>query len=288
MSSTLSSPESVLRTEYQKSVAAYWNDNPNDDRVNYMLGEIDGLFHHHYGIGDADFSVLEGIEDAGEGRLIKELHRLETAQANLLLDNLGDLTADDLVLDAGCGRGGTSLMANMRFGCTVDGVSISEGQVGFANDQAKKMGLSDNVKFHFENMLNTGLESGSRQAIWTNETTMYVDVFELYSEFSRLLRPGGRYVNITGAANDLKGMKSRAVTQIDGHYGCNIHLRSEYFDALAANGLTPIKVLDLTPDTIPYWELRSHSELATGVENPFLSSYKDGSFQYLLIVAEKA
>ncbi|MGS2810303.1 hypothetical protein [Nocardia sp. MW-W600-9] len=43
----------------------------------------------------------------------------------------------------------------------------------------------------------------------------------------------------------------------------------------------------LTPDTIPYWELRTHSELATGVEQPFLTAYREGSFQYLMIVADK-
>lgn len=278
----------VLRTAYQRSVAAYWNDNPNDDRVNYKLGEVDGIFHHHYGIGAADFSVLEGPEAGKDDRLVRELHRLETAQADLLLDNLGDIRPEHRLLDAGCGRGGTSVMAAMRFGCRVDGVSISEYQVDFANKQAATLGVSDKARFHFGNMLHTDLESGSRQAIWTNETTMYVDVFEAYAEFARLLAPGGRYVNITGAANDLNGMKSRAVAAIDAHYGCNIHLRSEYFAALAANNLIPIKVVDLTPDTIPYWELRSHTDLATGVENPFLASYKDGSFQYLLIVAEKA
>ena len=51
----------VLRTAYQKSVAAYW-DNERDP-VNLRLGDVDGLYHHHYGIGEYDPSVLEGPED---------------------------------------------------------------------------------------------------------------------------------------------------------------------------------------------------------------------------------
>ncbi|WP_306359604.1 geranyl diphosphate 2-C-methyltransferase [Nocardia sp. CC227C] len=277
----------VLRTDFQRSVAAYWNNNPNDDRVNTKLGEVDGLYHHHYGVGEPDWSVIEGPEETRQERLVRELHRLETAQADLLLDHLGDVRPGDRLMDGGSGRGGTSFMANQRFGCTVDGVTISEYQAGFANDQARERGVADKVRFHFANMLHTGFEAGSMRGIWTNETTMYVDLFELFAEFARLLEPGGRYVVITGCSNDVTGGRSASVSWIDAHYGCNIHPRSEYFKALAANNLVPIAVTDLTPATIPYWDLRTHSELATGVEKPFLTAYRDGSFQYLLIAADK-
>ncbi|MGY2063421.1 SAM-dependent methyltransferase, partial [Nocardia gipuzkoensis] len=125
-------PDSVLQSPYQRSVAAYWNNNPNDDRVNTKLGEVDGLYHHHYGIGTPDPSVLEGPEDTRQDRIVRELHRLETAQADLLLDHLGEVGPDDRLMDGGSGRGGTSFMANQRFGCRVDGVTISEYQAGFA------------------------------------------------------------------------------------------------------------------------------------------------------------
>ncbi|WP_280273857.1 geranyl diphosphate 2-C-methyltransferase [Nocardia wallacei] len=279
--------DGVLHSSYQRSVAEYWNNNPNDDRVNIKLGDVDGLYHHHYGIGEPDWSVLEGPDDTRQDRIVRELHRLETAQADLLLDHLGDVRPGDRLLDAGCGRGGTSIMANQRFGCRVDGVTISEYQVGFANDQARKRGVADMVQFHFKNMLETGFDSGSKRGIWTNETTMYVDLHDLFGEFARLLEPGGRYVCITGCSNDVTGGKSSSVSWIDAHYGCMIHPRGEYFRALAANGLVPVGVTDLTPATIPYWDLRTHSELATGVEKPFLTAYREGSFQYLLIAADK-
>ncbi|MER6032116.1 geranyl diphosphate 2-C-methyltransferase [Streptomyces sp. NPDC001851] len=275
----------VLRTEYQKSVAEYWN--REKAPVNIKLGEVDGLYHHHYGLGEWDPSVLAGPPESSDQRIIEELHRLETAQAEVLLDHLGDITPDDRLLDAGSGRGGTGFMANARFGCHVDGVSISEQQVGFANDQARQRGVADKVRFHFRNMLDTRLQSESRRAVWTNETTMYVDLFELFAEFSRLLEYGGRYVCVTGCSNDVTGMRSKAVSRIDEHYTCNIHPRSEYFRALAANDLVPIQVVDLTPDTLPYWELRAKSSVATGIEDAFLTAYKEGSFHYLLIAADR-
>jgi geranyl diphosphate 2-C-methyltransferase len=274
----------VLRSAYQRSVAAYWNS--ERDPVNIRLGEVDGLYHHHYGVGDYDPSVLEGPAAGRDEAIIAEMHRLETAQAELLLDHFGEVGPGDRLLDGGSGRGGTSFMANQRFGGQVDGVTISEAQVEFANAQARQRGVADQVRFHFRNMLDTGFDTGSRQVIWTNETTMYVDLYELYAEFARLLGYGGRYVCITGCYNDVTGGRSKAVSQIDQHYTCDIHPRSEYFKALAASNFVPINVVDLTSATIPYWELRAQSPVATGIEDSFLTAYREGSFHYLLIVAD--
>ncbi|MGH3671587.1 MAG: SAM-dependent methyltransferase, partial [Pseudonocardiaceae bacterium] len=196
MTTTTPTVATVLHTAYQKSVASYWNN--ERDPVNLLLGDIDGLYHHHYGIGDYDPSVLEGPEDTRNDRIITEMHRLETTQASVLLDHLGGISPGDRVVDAGCGRGGTSLMAHQRFGAQVDGVSISERQVEFANDQARQRGVADKVRFHFRNMLDTGFETGSRRGIWNNESTMYMDLFELFAEHARQLEFGGRYVCITG------------------------------------------------------------------------------------------
>ena len=227
-----------------------------------------------------------------ESRLIRtkaSVHRqqLDSAQAQFLLDNLGPVQPGDRLLDSGCGRGGTSIMANARFGCHQDGISISRQQVDFANDQARLRGVQDKVRFHLRNMLDTGFAPASFQAIWNNESTMYVNLDALFAEYARIIKPGGRYVTITGASNDTFGMTSKSVSDINARYICDIHPRSDYFRALAANGFAPIKVVDLTEATIPYWELRAKSSVATGVEDPFLTAYKEGSFQYLLIAADK-
>lgn len=277
--------EAVLRTPYQRSVAEYWN--VEKDPVNLRLGEVDGLYHHHYGIGEVDWSVLEAPREQRDERIIAELHRLESAQAQFLLDHLGPIRPEDRLLDSGCGRGGTSIMAHQRFGCRLDGISISQQQVEFANNQASMRDVHGKVRYHFRNMLDTGFDAASFQAVWNNESTMYVDLGALFAEYARIIKPGGRYVTITGASNDTFGLPSKSVCDINARYICDIHPRSEYFKAMTANGFIPITVVDLTPATIPYWELRAKSSVATGVEDPFLTAYKEGSFQYLLIAADK-
>lgn len=276
---------SITTSPYQKSVADYWNKEANP--VNLRLGEVDGFYHHHYGIGEADWSVLDGPDEGREERVVRELHRLEHAQADYLADHLGRLGPESRVMDSGCGRGGGSFVANQRFGCSVDGISISETQVAFANGQAAERGVGDRVRFHLRNMLDTGFADKSFDAIWNNESTMYVDLSVLFAEYARLLRRGGRYVTITGCYNDTYGRASREVSLINAHYICDIHPRSAYFREMSRNRLVPVSVVDLTEATIPYWELRAKSRLTTGIEDAFLEAYRDGSFQYLLIAADR-
>ncbi|MFD7030726.1 geranyl diphosphate 2-C-methyltransferase [Streptomyces sp. NPDC059917] len=273
-------------TAYQGDIARYWDHEARP--VNLRLGDVDGLYHHHYGIGDVDHAALGDTSDSAyEKRLIAELHRLESAQAEVLLDNLGAIGSEDTLVDAGCGRGGSMVMAHQRFGCKVEGVTLSAKQAEFGNQRAAELGIQDHVRARVCNMLRTPFETGSAAASWNNESSMYVDLDDLFAEHSRVLRVGGRYVTITGCWNPRYGQPSKWVSQINAHFECNIHSRREYLKAMADNRLVPQAVIDLTPETLPYWELRATSSLVTGIEEAFINSYRDGSFQYVLIAADR-
>jgi geranyl diphosphate 2-C-methyltransferase len=285
MSTPLTDHPEVIADEYEAAVARYW-DTKRDDPINLLLGAEDGLIHHHYGVGDFDHAILDLPVPDRETAVLRELHRLETRQTKLILDTLAPVRALDRILDAGSGRGGTAFMLHDRFGCRVDGVTISRYQVEFATQLAEHRGCAGRVRFHFRNMLRTGFPTASFDGVVTNETTMYVDLFALYREFARLLRPGGRYVLITWCVDDRTG-PTADTERIDRHYGCHMHRRSTYFAALAAGGLVPYRVEDLTPAAIPYWELRTHSRHRTGIEAAFLNAYRGRAANFLLIGSER-
>ncbi|MFD8087949.1 geranyl diphosphate 2-C-methyltransferase [Kitasatospora sp. NPDC059722] len=273
-------------TPYQGDIARYWDHEARP--VNLRLGDVDGLYHHHYGIGAIDEAAIGDPEDSErEKKVITELHRLESAQTDVLLDNLGAITPDHTLVDAGCGRGGSMVMAHQRFGCKVQGLTLSTQQAEFGNNRARELGIGDFVRSHVHNMLDMPFETGSVAGSWNNESSMYVDLHDLFAEHSRVLSVGGRYVTITGCWNPRYGQPSKYVSQINAHFECNIHSRREYLRAMADNRLVPQAVIDLTPDTLPYWELRATTSLVTGIEEAFINSYKDGSFQYVLIAADR-
>ncbi|MEV0277767.1 geranyl diphosphate 2-C-methyltransferase [Streptomyces sp. NPDC050610] len=271
---------------YQGDIARYWDQEARP--VNLRLGDVDGLYHHHYGIGDIDRAALgDAADSAYEKKLIAELHRLESAQAEVLMDHLGSIGSGATLVDAGCGRGGSMVMAHQRFGCHVEGVTLSAKQADFANRRARELRVDSHVQARVCNMLDMPFGTGQVSGSWNNESTMYVDLHDLFAEHSRILEVGGRYVTITGCWNPRYGQPSKWVSQINAHFECNIHSRREYMRAMADNRLVPQTVVDLTAATLPYWELRATSSLVTGIEEAFINSYRDGSFQYLLIAADR-
>ncbi|MEW2546241.1 methyltransferase domain-containing protein [Streptomyces sp. NPDC047002] len=279
----------AVRNDYEHRLNSHWEAKQADD-INLLLGEMDGLYHHHYAVGDFDRTVLTAPPERRQQLILREMHRMESEQVALILDSLGEPPAGARLLDAGSGRGGTSFMVHDRFGCSVDGVNFCEHHLAFSRELATRRGCADRVRFHYANMAATPFADESFQYVVTNETTMYVDLFETFAEFARILAPGGRYVLVTWCENDAATAAgtSPEVKTIDSHYVCRIHPRSTYFRALAASGLVPSAVHDLTTEAIPYWELRRHCDLSTGVETPFLDGYRGNRLNYLVIVAEKA
>ncbi|MEU7734233.1 class I SAM-dependent methyltransferase, partial [Streptomyces griseus] len=150
-------------TPYQGDIARYWDGEARP--VNLRLGDVDGLYHHHYGIGEVDTASLGNPEDSeSEKKLITELHRLESAQADFLLGHLGDIGRDDTLVDAGCGRGGSMVMAHQRFGCSVEGVTLSAKQADFANGRAAELGIGAQLQRALADRGGQGVVDGDQRA----------------------------------------------------------------------------------------------------------------------------
>src|SRR4029079_8474242 len=73
----------------------------------------------------------------------------EEAQENLTraLSRGAGISSGEVVLDIGCGLGGSALMLACDHGCRVHGISISPNQVKAARRQAMLRGLEDRATF---------------------------------------------------------------------------------------------------------------------------------------------
>ncbi|MFE2726174.1 SAM-dependent methyltransferase [Kitasatospora sp. NPDC059327] len=277
-----------VRNDFEQAAFQYY-DNKRADPLNLDLGHEDGFYHHHFAITDFDRTVLaESHPELREKRVRSELHRLETEQVTAFSTALGELPPASRILDAGSGRGGTSLLLHQRYGCEVDAVNFSTYQNAFAREAAASLGVADHVRFHDTNMVSTGFADATFDVVVTNETTMYVDLDEAFTEFARVLKPLGRYVLTTWCVNDAHGTTPPEAARIDAHYRSLTHTRDEYLTALRDHGLYPYQVDDLTELATPYWELRTHSELATGIEQPYLTGYRTNRINYMRVASRKA
>ncbi|MEK7497834.1 MAG: methyltransferase domain-containing protein, partial [Patescibacteria group bacterium] len=133
------------------SVRGHYEAKRNDRNLELSAGS--GLVHHHFGIGE-----LPGSIESIQGFEIQDvLSQLESNQTDILIDAMGGVKSSDLVLDAGCGRGGTSFMIAEQTGASVRGITISPYQAGFAARVAQDKFPNLKTSFSVMNMLNTAL-----------------------------------------------------------------------------------------------------------------------------------
>lgn len=124
---------------------------------------------------------------------------------NEILAEISNISDKDIVLDAGCGVGGSAIYLAKNYGCKVVGITISEKQCNTANSAAFNHGVSDLVSFFIKDYHKTDFLNDSFNVIWFVESFCYAyNRNQLIKEVFRLLKPGGRLVIVDGFLNKTK------------------------------------------------------------------------------------
>jgi geranyl diphosphate 2-C-methyltransferase len=270
---------------HQQDVYSYYQFKTSD-KINTEAGP-DDYVHSHFSLIPYNPAVLEVEgEEARQKAILREIHRMENHQCEDLIDLMPPLPPTGRVLDAGCGRGGTSFHVWERFGCTVHGVDFSERRVVYANNVAAQRGITDQVQFFHANVEDTGLSEHSYDVVFFNEAAVHMpDLTKLLAEAARLLKPRGHFVFVEWIADSVTAKTSPAVTAINDNYYTALPSRGEILSWMLDNQLIPIHITDRRRDVLPYWDLRSHSGHRTGVENPFITTFGTGTMNYFMCTA---
>lgn len=265
-----------------KAAKRFYGEIQVEDR-NKALGGDTSIVDHHFGIGKVD---LAGLDQMTDDEIKATIRQLEENQAMRLFEYMGGVRSDDVVLDVGCGRGGTAFRLAQASGCRVEGITIVPYQADFATKAAGRLGLADKTRFGVMDMLALGYPDNTFDHVFTNETTMYVvDLYKLFAGFRRVLKPGGRYTLATWNINQDYG-DNPYVEPINDHYKIEMHTDSEYREALEMNGFRIVTDSDLTEEVIPHWEIRSRWSMASGVERYYLAGHKERAILYKMMSAE--
>jgi SAM-dependent methyltransferase len=98
------------------------------------------------------------------------------------------------VIDIGSGLGGASRYLAETYGCSVQGIDLSQSFVDAANFLAERSGLESKVRYQHGNALSLPFPSETFDVAWTQHVAMNIaDRAGLYSEAFRVLRHGGRF-----------------------------------------------------------------------------------------------
>lgn len=169
-----------------------------------MLDDLQASTAEHYTTGGLGARILAALEAAGKspdasgGLGVDDLEGVDAFHirgraATAELAGWAEPGADQEVLDAGCGIGGTSRWLADRFGCRVVGVDLTEECCEVAEDLTRRVGLADRVSFRRGSVLELPFEDGRFDLVWTEHVQMNVpDKARFYGELARVLRPGGQ------------------------------------------------------------------------------------------------
>lgn len=102
-----------------------------------------------------------------------------------------ELTADDVLLDLACGRGGYGLWLARETGCRVVGVDFSAVALEQARPAAGRLGLGGRAEFGLGDLQATGRPDASVDAVICIDAIQFAaDIVAAATEIRRVLRPG--------------------------------------------------------------------------------------------------
>lgn len=209
----------------------YW-----DYRTSWLDGHNLAI---HYGYWDA--------ETRNHGQALLNMNRV-------LADTAG-ITAEERVLDAGCGIGGSSIWLAENRNARVMGISLSDLQINQARRNATQRGVADRVEFQTADFCNTPFADESFDVIWGIESICHaLDKRAFIREAYRLLRKGGRLVCSDGYAlrRDFSEQEWTIIrTCLDGWQIPNLAMPDEFQAYLTESGFSDIRFSDITPRILP-------------------------------------
>jgi len=182
-------------------------------------------------------------------------HQEALLNVNKFLAETVGMKSDDVVLDAGCGVGGSAIWLAKSYGTKIIGITISDKQLNKAKNLSLKNKLDSIINFYKRDFLNSGFDNESFSVVWAIESVCHAeDKKDFLKEAYRLLKNGGRLVIDDGfllrQPKD-KNEEKDYNASLEGMALSNLALESEFKKSLEEVGFKNIKIYDKAKETLP-------------------------------------
>jgi ubiquinone/menaquinone biosynthesis C-methylase UbiE len=165
------------------------------------MADNDSLVNQHYGFGGIMERIEAGLRSDG-----KDLNSLKTddlapidefhtrgRESTAEVAALADLRSSDLILDVGCGLGGTARYLAEQYDCNVIGIDLTEEYISVGKRLTELIGLGNRVELRHGSALKIPYDDGLFDIVWTEHVQMNIaEKTQFYSEIRRVLKPDGR------------------------------------------------------------------------------------------------
>jgi len=189
-----------------KDISDYYDQTEVHYKQFWKLSEAYGL---HYGIWEED------TKTTSEAIL----------NVNRYLIELGQVSKEHKVLDAGCGIGGTCFYLSENVGCETVGITLSMRQVTTATMVAKEKKIDHLCSFFEMDYTATSFKADTFDFVFAIESVGSAsDKNDFFREMKRILKPGGRILladTLKPKALDINGAKDLKI-MLNGWAICDI------------------------------------------------------------------
>lgn len=174
---------------------------------------------------------------------------------NEILAEKAKIKSSDVVLDAGCGVGGSSIFLAKKFGCKMIGITLSKKQVETATKNAERSGVANLTEFFVMDFENTTFSDEKFDVVWAIESVCYANSKKKFLEsINRILKPSGRLIIADGFAvkKDYNDNEKDIIQKCLSGWGVNFLETARNFEIfLAQNGFHHISFTDITKNIMP-------------------------------------
>lgn len=210
----------------------------------------------YYNLYDVDYGTERGIH-IHYGFYDSDHRGHHAAMANMvrILAVKAKITSKDIILDAGCGFGGSSIWLAKNIGAKVIGININERQVEKANRLAKKNKVDHLVKFYVDDFTNTKFPDETFDVVWGLESICYAEnKKDFIVEAKRSLKKNGRLIVADGfKGKDKFTQNEQKIMEkwMEGWVVPNLASVSEFRGHLQKLKFKNIKFWDITKNVMP-------------------------------------
>jgi ubiquinone/menaquinone biosynthesis C-methylase UbiE len=155
----------------------------------------------HYTIADLGDQILAALEAAGKNlealtvddlAPVDEFH-IRGRVATEELAQWAEVQPGHVLLDVGCGLGGTSRYLATTVGCKVVGVDLTDEYCRIAEMLSARVGLADRTVFRQGSALTLPFADAHFDVVWTEHVQMNIaNKVGFYHELGRVLKAGGQ------------------------------------------------------------------------------------------------
>ncbi len=167
----------------------------------------------HYGADSLFETIQAGLRLAGkdvDALIVDDLAPIDAfhsrgRESTTELVSLMTPESTDLVLDVGCGLGGSARYLADHYTCQVWGIDLTPDYIDVAKKLTELVGLSNRVNFQQASALELPFGDAEFDLVWTEHAQMNIAAKDrFYGEIARVLKPGGRFLfhDIFGGEGD--------------------------------------------------------------------------------------